>query len=460
MNKILCNLHANNVRSNEEGDKPSGSRRGSQGSSISGTIDDVGSLMHVGTLPTRTGHPSSSHGYGDSSTPAQSRSEIPPATPPTGSHSGSTMSPPPGSSGDAYGSPIGHQASDLGGYTIHPGMSSSPEPPSYAFIPRTPQMPAYVASSSALHTAGELPALEHATDISSWPSSDDTYSNNSDMPSRGTHWRPAHQTLIDWQANANLLSAYPTGARREISTSGSLEAMSTPYFVSAAFPVSPQLAPHIAAPHISYETLITEPLLSTGFADEQTRALLDPAIASLHQRSSSVRSPPPATSVSTSGQLADTLVTPAPLHPRIDPMAQARHKELVMEVLGADGGSPQWNGGSTGGSGIPTGSGLPSLSGCGVGGLGTVTPLPRSVRNAIPIYLDVYWERFHVHYPIVHRWSSEGAEEEVLRCAMAAIATQFMNGKEDRIRGSQLHEYAWQEAKRVSDSCSPYQRDA
>lgn len=291
------------------------------------------------------------------------------------------------------------------------------------------------------------PGLIQPADLSSWPSSDD-----SEMSCRQSQWRLAHQNPIPWQADVSLLSTYPIGARRETSTSSSLEAMA-PYYVSAAFPGSPQLAPHISAPHHSYETLISENLISTGFADEQTRDLLDPAIADLHQRSSLVRSPPLPTSTSTSGQVADTLVTPAPLHPRIDPMAQARHKDLVMEVLGADGGISQWNSSGTGGSGIPTGSGLPVLGGCGggSGGLGTAVPLPRSVRNAIPTYIDVYWERFHMHYPIVHRRTFEGAGEEVLRCAMAAIGTQFINGKEDRIRGSQLHEYAWQEAKRVSD---------
>ncbi|KAL2874665.1 hypothetical protein SGCOL_010135 [Colletotrichum sp. CLE4] len=76
--------------------------------------------------------------------------------------------------------------------------------------------------------------------------------------------------------------------------------------------------------------------------------------------------------------------------------------------------------------------------------------LPMPVCRAIPAYLDVYWEKFHPHFPIVHRRTFEAAAEqlEVLRCAMAAVATQYMSGKEDRIRGDQLHEYAWQQSRR------------
>lgn len=422
----------------------------------------------AGTLPPPVGHPSSTR-YDSASTPASTISDVLPGTPPTGSRPGSTMSPPPGSSDDLYGSSTGHQPSTHYKFGPHPDMptpyqpgsvGSSPEPSSFGgMVPRTAPMPIFVTtqglSSSALQTALDPPELIHTGGYSSW-TSDSTYSTTSEMPSRQRFWRHPHQNSIEWSADANLLSTYPNVARQEISTSGRLETMATPYFVSTAFPVSPQLVPHIAASHASYSS---EPLISTGFADEQAQALLDPAIASMHQRSSSVRSTPPPTSTSTSGQVADTLVTPAPLHPRIDPMAQARHKELVMEVLSADGGSPQWNGESTGGSGIPTGPGLSGLNGCGIGGIGTVTSLPRSVQNAIPTYIDLYWERFHIHYPVVHRRSFEGSGEEVLRYAMAAIATQFMNGKEDRIRGSQLHEYAWQEAKRVSDAFSLYERD-
>lgn len=370
------------------------------------------------------------------------------------------MSPPPGGSGDPYGSSTGHQTSnDYGSYTLQSGMpminqpgsmESSPEPPMFSdidYTPRTTNLPLFVSTeglpSSTLQTALENPPdLVHTTDYSPWTSaSESTYSTPSDMSSRRRYIRHAQANSFDWQTNPNLLSAFTTGARREISTGGSLEAMAAPYYVTTGLPFSPQLAPHIAPHATPYDTLISEPMLSSGFTDEQS--LLDPAIAG-----SSVRSPPPPASASMSGQVADTLVTPAPLRPRMNPMAHARHKELAMGVMGADGSNSQWNGDGTGNSGILTGPGLTGLGGCGIGGV--FTPLSRSLRNAIPAYIDVYWQRFHILYPVVHRHSFETAGEEILRCAMAAIATQFLDSKEDRIRGSQLHEYAWQEAKRVS----------
>ncbi|KAI5860225.1 hypothetical protein GGS23DRAFT_599601 [Durotheca rogersii] len=76
----------------------------------------------------------------------------------------------------------------------------------------------------------------------------------------------------------------------------------------------------------------------------------------------------------------------------------------------------------------------------------TANTLAPHVRNAIPKYLDVYWKRFDTLYPLIHRASAKAAANEVLRCAMAAVATQFLQGREDRIIGKELHEFAWKEA--------------
>ncbi|KAM0333204.1 hypothetical protein ACHAQA_001864 [Verticillium albo-atrum] len=82
----------------------------------------------------------------------------------------------------------------------------------------------------------------------------------------------------------------------------------------------------------------------------------------------------------------------------------------------------------------------------------SLPPPPASAYKAIPYYMEVYWEKFHHLFPIIHRRTFEEAVEQsdLLRCAMAAVATQYLAGKEDRIRGNQLHEYAWQQARRVS----------
>lgn len=74
-----------------------------------------------------------------------------------------------------------------------------------------------------------------------------------------------------------------------------------------------------------------------------------------------------------------------------------------------------------------------------------------AARGAMPRYLDVYWDRVHPDYPIVHRPSFQTKEDEVLKCAMAAVATQYMAGPQDRQQGNQLHEFACLETKRVSD---------
>ncbi|KAF5025236.1 hypothetical protein F66182_2702 [Fusarium sp. NRRL 66182] len=81
--------------------------------------------------------------------------------------------------------------------------------------------------------------------------------------------------------------------------------------------------------------------------------------------------------------------------------------------------------------------------------------LPETVSEAIPTYLDVYWEKVHPKIPIVHKHTFgeifDGEEEhlEVLQCAMAALATQFIPEADDRVKGAQLHAYAWQKSKVV-----------
>ncbi|KAK7722594.1 hypothetical protein SLS64_001131 [Diaporthe eres] len=133
----------------------------------------------------------------------------------------------------------------------------------------------------------------------------------------------------------------------------------------------------------------------------------------------------------------------------------SRQKEMAMGggnlmggvgIYGADGGSPSWSSNSHGD--ILTGSALAGVGGCGSGGMTVVIPLPRSARNSIPSYLDIYWDKFNLLYPFIHRGTVGGVGEDALRCAMAAIATQFLDNKDDRIRGNQLHEFASQEAKR------------
>ncbi|KAK3402134.1 hypothetical protein B0T20DRAFT_451013 [Sordaria brevicollis] len=92
---------------------------------------------------------------------------------------------------------------------------------------------------------------------------------------------------------------------------------------------------------------------------------------------------------------------------------------------------------------------LPIGNGCGFPG----TTLPMSFINplhdAVPRYLEVYWERVHPLFPVVHRASFEEAPEEVLRYAMAAVATQFLENDEDRVKGNEMHDYVAREVKKI-----------
>lgn len=105
------------------------------------------------------------------------------------------------------------------------------------------------------------------------------------------------------------------------------------------------------------------------------------------------------------------------------------------------------------------------LSGCGSqppdGGSLLNTELPVSlaaaVSEAVPGYLKVYWDKVHPNYPIIHKHTFGKATMavrehlEVLQCAMAAVATQYLADKDDRMKGAQLHAYAWQKSKLVSN---------
>ena len=93
---------------------------------------------------------------------------------------------------------------------------------------------------------------------------------------------------------------------------------------------------------------------------------------------------------------------------------------------------------------------LPIGNGCGFPGATVPMSLMNPPLDAIPGYLEVYWERVHPLLPVVHRASFENAPENVLRYAMAAVATQFLDNEEDRVKGTEMHDIAWREVKKVS----------
>lgn len=418
--------------------------------------------LSVGNLP-------SSNQY---SSTAGSVSSTRPSTPPRGSSSRSGMSPLPEGHDNMYGPSPGHPPSSFTEYALHSGISiinqppssleSSPEPPSFSSveithnIPRTTPTMSLFNVAQSLSPSASMQALVDTPELDySW-TSEDSYSTPSEMPRARYTQRHQPPPAVNWSTNSTLLpAAFSADDRRNIGASG-VELMATPYYLTTPFSVSPHL---VSGPQPSYGPLLGEPLMAS-FADEQV--LLDPAITGhhgLHHGSPSVRSSSPSISISVSGQAADTLVTPAPLH-RIEPMARvSRQKELAigggpadvtMGVLGSESSNPNWTGGSMGGAGMAAGSGLNGLHG-GSGGRGPALARPSAaILNAVPTYIGIYWKHMHRALPILHRPSFDMAGEEALRYAMAALATQHLNSMEDRIRGSQLHEYAWQEAKRVS----------
>lgn len=362
---------------------------------------------------------------------------------------------------DQYGLSPGHLPSSQTGYALHTGIpaiahtTSSLEPsPEPSLIDRAPRIMSFFGVSQSLSPPTGLQTLVDLPDLIDSCESDTGYSTPSEVP-RIQHYG---QTTVGWAASNPLLpAAFPMPDRREVGMGGDVGLMAPPYYMAPSFSVSPHLS---SATTPSYGPLFNEPLM-TGFAEEEIQ-LLDPAITGhhgIHSGSPSVRSSSPSISISVSGQAADTLVTPAPLH-RIEPMVRvSRQKELAigggttdmaMGVLGSEGRGSIWTGDNSGVPGMPAGQGLTGLHG---GSLGRVPALARpsgAILNAVPSYIEIYWKHMHRSLPIVHRPSFEVASEEALRCAMAAMATQHLNSKEDRIRGSQLHEYAWQEAKRVS----------
>lgn len=447
---MFCTTKTDKLCSTQEGGDPSSPRF----SDTAASLEDQTSEPTVGNFP-------QTNSYSAATGPM---SNTRPSTPPGGS-TRSAMSPrPEGHDNHQYGPSPGHPSPNFNNYMVHPGisiinqpagsLSPSPEPSPFSAAPRSSPIPLYgiaqsLSPSTSLRALVELPELDP-----SW-TSEDSYSTHSEMPRAQRH-QP--QPAVNWSTTNTLLPAgFPGEDRHEISASGGAELIAAPYYLTTPFSVSPHLA---STPQPSYGSLLSEPMMNS-FAEEQIQ-LLDPVISGhrgIHQGQPSVRSSSPSISISVSGQAADTLVTPAPLH-RIEPMARvSRQKELAVGgsaadltvgVLGSNANIANWTGGSPGGAGLTSGHGLAGLHGCGLGRGPALARPTGAILNAVPSYIEIYWKHAHHALPIVHRPSFEMAGEEALRYAMAALATQHLNSMEDRIRGSQLHEYAWQEAKRVS----------
>ncbi|KAI6782030.1 uncharacterized protein J7T54_003449 [Emericellopsis cladophorae] len=83
-------------------------------------------------------------------------------------------------------------------------------------------------------------------------------------------------------------------------------------------------------------------------------------------------------------------------------------------------------------------------------------PLEEEAHHTIPAYLEVYWDKVDPLYPFIHRHTLEKLGQppehlDLLRRAMAAVATQFLQAKTHRVNGNALQASAWHESKVLVD---------
>ncbi|CAJ2503016.1 Uu.00g104100.m01.CDS01 [Anthostomella pinea] len=238
-----------------------------------------------------------------------------------------------------------------------------------------------------------VPGLLAAHEASPWASStpDSNFSTPSDPGQRRNMPRSYGSPSGDWHDPQMYQAGTSSSGMDPIATT------SAPYFVN----------PFASSTEQSYD-----PMLLANYGEH---TIFDP-----HSHPySTVRSPTPPT-VTLSAQSAENLVTLA-----------APSIPAAAGILGRQKDSA--------GLGLYTNAAFL-----------TAVTLSRPVLNAIPEYLELYWKRFDTLFPLVHRRSFETAADEILRCAMAAMGSQFLQGKEDRMRGNILHEYAWQEVQRFT----------
>lgn len=268
------------------------------------------------------------------------------------------------------------------------------------YQPRT-QYPLFVVTQNlqpnltSMESHETNPGLLAPQDHSPWPSSDSNFSTPSDRSHRHNAGGYSSPTS-DW--NGPYMTYTPV--TNEISSPLDMPS-NAPLFFTDPFSTSPH----------AYGQAMD---LSMPYTDE---TLLEQAHQ--HHAYTAVRSPTPP-NLSSSVHSAESLVTLAPA--LSEPLAMVGRFKQPAALMGT----------------------LSSAT------FLTAVTLSRPIRNAIAKYLDVYWERFDVLFPLVHRRSFEAAPDDILRCAMAAVATQYLDGKDDRKMGNQLHEFAWQEIQRVS----------
>ncbi|KAK4100047.1 hypothetical protein N658DRAFT_516938 [Parathielavia hyrcaniae] len=351
---------------------------------------------------------------------------------------------------------------------VDPAPSSSLAVPylgALEYQPRNGPPPIYVVTQgleSPNMQSVEVPDLH---DGSAWPSSasdNSTYSTPVSDVSRNPRLSPYHETASrGLQSSAQTIEGIPAAQPRLFLNS-----------YSNAQPSEHTYGSTLGVPSIGYST--------AGLSHRRTSSntSLDGTLGPHQHRHLNPLSPahrqtPP---LSTSSHGNETLLaSPPSLFNHLDSMASINCRKAIMaeahqDLLGShaamgplaimDGLAVRYGPSNSAASpkaddashcsAISAELDLAMGDGCAMPvPLSMTIPLPGPVFAAIPGYLDIYWSEVDVAMPLIHRLSFEAAPEDVLRCAMAAVATQHLDNPEDRTRGNQLHEFAWQEVKRV-----------
>ena len=442
----------------------------------------------------QTRHPPGTPGQGLAASPSATEIPPPPNNNPGGSQSGfARIGSPPNGSNSVYGAtPRAPSQGFHSPYTPTLSIINPTQPPSLAgsyqsslgeYQPRTGQPSIYVVT--------QLPTVQHSTelpelyDASPNPSSasDSTFSTPiSDVSRIPRPWvRGQRSPTADW-ASSQRLSPYPGTAPRGLQSSGpgieGIPALQPPLFISPY--QNPQPSDHTFGATLNVPPSMGYTAAGAGHHHPSLSASSNSTVRPRqhhHANSfSSVRSRTPP--LGTSSQGNETLLASASgLSSHLDSMAgldrrKGRMAEAHHDLLGSQGtmGSLDALGlvatayGGSSSAASPHADNVSHSSGmvtdleldlalrgdCALSAPSMTIPLPGPVRTAIPRYLEIYWAQVDPVLPLIHRRSSDGGLEDVLKCAMAAVATQHLDNREDRTRGNQLHEFAWQEVKRVS----------
>ncbi|KAK3994636.1 hypothetical protein QBC44DRAFT_236024 [Cladorrhinum sp. PSN332] len=352
-------------------------------------------------------------------------------------------------------------ASYAGGYelanNIPPGVSVISPAVQYHHQPRTAQPMGLHLVTEGLLLPGLQPSdFPDARDTSPWPSSasDSTYSTPVS--------EPRNPRLL--RGPPALLPQFPSGAR--VVEAPNIDAMPVPPMYISHYTSNPQQQQHSYGPNM----YSMGGMSSIGYGATDGTNNHHSGLGNLHHHqngnpNSSMRdsTPPSHTAPHANGGLLTAHMPSLQAHEDpLRPIALQKQRNFAdapagmtfsaLEVRygGSGNASPSGDSGSHGR--IMDELNL-ELGGCAmpmqVSGPMAI-PLLSPINDAIPRYLETYWNRVHPTMPVVHRKSYEAHPEGVLTCAMAAVATQFLDDKEDRTRGNHLHDYAWQEVKRIA----------